>query len=79
MNHKDYISENAIKFEYSYELATTRHETRNYTPRFRMRFFGFWGLPSPPLPCYLLLTVPTGTYYLLRSAWKGPPEGVDIR
>ena len=49
-------------------------------------------LPCPALPCYLLLTVPTGTYYLLpttyyllpttyyllRSAWKGPPEGADI-
>ena len=33
-------------------------------------------LPSPPLPSPT--TVPTGTYYLLRSAWKGPPEGVDI-
>ena len=29
MNHKDYISENAIKFEYEYEyeLRDTRHET----------------------------------------------------
>ena len=39
-------------------------------------------LPSPPLPSpptYSLLQPTTdGTYYLLRSAWKGPPEGVDI-
>ena len=36
----------------------------------------------PPVGCNspTPATVPTtnGTYYLLRSAWKGPPEGVDI-
>ena len=44
-------------------------------------------LPSPPLPSPSPPLLPstngsygtgTSTYYLLRSAWKGPPEGVDM-